>query len=229
MRHYNFMHNTPEWFAARAGLATSSEFSQLLTPTGKPSSSAEGYANAIVAELLLGEPIAQEWKTYATERGHELEGDAWHLYQFKYNVDLELGGLFVNDDNTRACSPDGIAGEDGLVEIKCPKPETHIEYLLMQEINPKYKPQVQGQLLISGRDWVDWFSYHPELPCAHIRTYRDEDYIGLLERELDKLDLMVKEKMHQLLNMGHIEEIPKKVIVEPKKKIILPPHTEQQY
>lgn len=217
MKHFDLEHRSLDWHTARAGLATSSNFDKILTKTGKESSQADDLANLVVAELIMNRTLTREFSTYATEWGNQFEPEAIALYKFETGFDVKPGGLFTNDKMTWGASPDQrvYEGENmvGLVEIKCPEnPANHIEFLIMDVMNPKYMPQVQGQLLISGAPWVDWFSYYPELPSARIRTYRDEKYIGLLEAALWKFDKLVDEKFAKLIELKHLYERPKKEI-----------------
>lgn len=182
MIHHTIAPRSVEWFFLRLGLPTSSEFHKILTPTGKISEQAEGYMYEILAELMVGHPISgpeTEWMT----RGVELEDDAVRAYEFQREVETQLGGFVTTDDGAVGASPDRLVGVDGLLEIKCPAPHTHIGYLF-GNLDKKYKPQTQGQLYVTGRDYVDICSYHPEMPLAVIRITRDEKYIADLATAL---------------------------------------------
>ena len=216
-KHFDVAHRSGDWFNMRAGVATTSNFDKIITPGGKPSSQAEGYANLLIAELILGRPCIREFSTFAMEWGETYEEEAVALYRFETGLDVQPGGFFTNDAMTIGASPDArvYQGETmvGLAEIKCPEnPANHIEFLLMQEMNPKYIPQVQGQLLVSGAEWVDWFSFYPEMPSARIRVHRDEEYLKLLDNSLVNFsDLMLRKKA-RLVELGHISAIPEKHI-----------------
>jgi len=176
---------SPEWIKARLGLPTASGFSKLVTPGGKASSQASGYLNLLAAEWLLGRPVELFTSAWA-ERGTELEPQARAFYEMETGLKVERVGLILRDDGLAGCSPDGLVG-DGLVELKCPAPQTHVGYLLAGELPVDYRPQVQGQMLITGAPWVDFLSYHPDLPPFLIRVDRDEKYIALLSGELERL------------------------------------------
>lgn len=219
MKHFQVAHRSVDWFNSRAGVATSSNFDKLITPTGKPSAQADSYANLLVAELILGRSLQREFSTWALEWGETYEAEAVALYQFETGLDVRDGGFFTNDAMTYGASPDARCFEGdvmvGLAEIKCPEnPANHIEFLIMDAMNPKYTPQVQGQLLVSGAEWVDWFSFYPEMPPARIRTYRDEKYIGLLANALKNFEDTMAEKFSKLIALGHITERPVKRIIE---------------
>jgi len=217
MKHFELAHRSVQWFDARSGIATASNFHKLITPTGKPSAQADDYANLLVAELIMGRSLQREFSTYALEWGETYEPEARELYQFETGLDVREGGMFVNDAMTYGASPDARCFEGdtmiGLAEIKCPEnPANHIEFLIMDSMNPKYIPQVQGQLYVSGAEWVDWFSFYPEMPPARIRTYRDEAYLAALGVALSKFEESMQQKFAKLLSLGHISEVPIKTI-----------------
>jgi hypothetical protein len=97
---------------------------------------------------------------------------------------VEQVGLCYSDDKKFACSPDGLVGEDGGLEIKCPLVATHIGYLLNGELPSDYFQQVQGCLFVTGRKWWDFMSYSPGLKPFIIRVKRDEGFISLLKGSL---------------------------------------------
>lgn len=220
MPHYpDIIHNTTEWYEARAGLATTSAFGKILTPSGERSKTRNEYANQIVAELILGKSVERDFNSYAMEWGNTHEPDAASMYQFETGMDLVHGSFWTNEEMTAGTSPDCIALEGmeqkGLVEIKCPEnPTIHVGFLLLQKINMIYKPQLFGQMLITGFDWVDWYSYYPGMPAVRIRTskYDDIEYFGKLERALIEFEQLVQQKLLRLQDLGHIDEIPKKIL-----------------
>lgn len=172
------------WFWMRLGVPTASEFHRILTPGGKISTQAEGYAHILMAEAMLGHPL-DSVETQWMVRGQELEDEAIKAYEFEASVETEPGGFVTDDAATYGCSPDRLVGDDGILEMKCPAPNTHLGYLLEPASMCKDKwPQVQGQLLVTGRKFVDLMSYHPELPAVVSRVEQDEKYIGLLRTAL---------------------------------------------
>ena len=196
MIRYDFPQREEEWQRARLGIPTASEFHKIITPkTGKLSSQAEGYMHVLLAEWMLGAPLPSVETEYMT-RGAELEDAAVKAYEFETGLDTELVGFCTTDDGLIGCSPDRLVlndlhpdwnmGDDsGCLEIKCPAANTHVGYMLQRSLDEKYAPQTQGQLLITGRAWVDTVSYYPGLPTVVIRSPRDEKYIALLKAALD--------------------------------------------
>ncbi len=202
--------NTPEWERARLGIPTASDFSKILTGTGKPSSQISDYAAHLAAEQYVGNSIGK-WKGNAhTERGHELEDEGADWYQFKTDFEVEKIGFVINDeykDNgtviqfaPAGCSPDrfvkipGRGQHPGLLELKCLSAAKHVlahaYFKKNQKPDPTYVAQCQGQLLVTGRRWVDLFFYHPELPELCIRINRDEKYQLLLVEQINKVSTM---------------------------------------
>lgn len=171
-----------EWFLMRLAVPTSSEFHRIVTPGGKISAQAEGYAHTLLAEAMLGRPLESP-ETQWMVRGQELEDEAIKAYELLAG-ETSLGGFITNDDGTLGCSPDRLVGDDGILEMKVPAPNTHVGYLVSRDFGREKWPQVQGQLLVSGRKWVDLMSYHPELPPIIVRAERDEKYIAILDAAL---------------------------------------------
>ncbi len=176
----------PEWEMARIGRPTASGFDKILTPsTLKPSKSAVPYRNQILAEWLLGYPIDFAPRTPWMERGTELEPEARAYYEMQHDVEVETVGLVMTDDGKVAGSPDGLVGDDGGLELKCPAIQTHIGYMLdPDKLVSGYRYQVQGYLYLTGRAWWDLVSYFPGLPDVTRRIGRDAEYIAALEAAL---------------------------------------------
>lgn len=184
-----------EWFRLRLGRPTASEFHRILTPGGKLSKQSEGYMNRLLAEAMLGRQLDEvDIQTKWMQRGQELESSGISAYEFQNDVETEPGGFFTNDTGTIGASPDRLVESRGLLELKCPAPPTHIQYLLTGSVEEDYLPQLQGQLYITERDWVDICSFHPELPPVVIRVLRDEAYIVRLSAALESFGAVLTQK-----------------------------------
>ena len=171
---------TPEWLQARLGIPSASSYAKLVTTTGKSSAQAEAYINQLVAERITGEPTIFH-VTEPMTRGIELEPEARFRYEMETgNLVIQVGFL-MHDTLQAGASPDGLVGENGGLEIKCPSAHTHVEYLRDGDLPIKYFQQVQGCLWISGRDWWDFMSYHPKMEPLIVRVFRDEEFIKALE------------------------------------------------
>lgn len=189
---HNVVQGSEEWRRLRMGVPTASEFSRILTPGGKPSASSEAYLCELLGELLMARPMEAPSFPWM-QRGHDLEADAALWYELQSDVETQIVGFCTTDDGRIGASPDRLVGDDGLLEIKCPSPETHVRYLLFPDkgVDAAYKVQVLGQLYVTERAWCDVVSYHPELPSVIVRVERDEEYIaklaGALREFVDRL------------------------------------------
>ena len=170
------------WFAERLGKPTASSFHRIITPTGKSAAGTDSYINELVAELITGKRVEIP-VTPAMQRGIDLEPDARQTYEFITGQDVFDIGLCLHDDLDCGASPDGLVGDDGLLEIKCPIASNMVGYLRDgdDKLPSKYIPQCQGQLWITGRKWLDFVAYHPDMRIVMARVERDEAYIELLE------------------------------------------------
>lgn len=177
MRIVNVIQGSEEWDELRRGVPTASNFSRIITPVkGQLSSSWRSYAAELIAQELgvVVPPPPSFWM----EHGTQYEPYAVKAYELMTgNATEEIGFAWPDDHEHYGCSPDRLVGENGLLEVKCPKPETVIEYHLNGILPTDYRPQVQGQLLITGREWCDFVAYHPQLKPFLIRVERDEKYI----------------------------------------------------
>jgi hypothetical protein len=177
------------WHRLRLGIPTASCFSKIVTPGGKLSKQSDGYRHRLLAEWLYGAPLEDPESTYRSEwmqRGNDLEESAVHAYEFQTGNVTEKVGFVTNDEINLGCSPDRLVGETGLLEIKVPAPPTHVGYMLTGSIEQEYTPQLQGQLLLTGRKWVDVTSYCPPFPLVIIRVERDSPYQTLLAEALEQ-------------------------------------------
>ena len=185
MNYYKVEQRTEAWHKLRLGIPTASEFSNLITPAkAEPSKSSDAYLNRLLAERILGRPLETPETEYMT-RGIELEDEAVRAYEFQCGVETEPGGFWTRDDGLAGASPDRLIGVDGILEIKCPAIHTHVGYMRSRKLEDTYRPQLQGQLWLTGRKWVDVVSYFPGLPLVVIRQLRDEAYIGKLKAAVE--------------------------------------------
>ena len=201
------------WLAARSGIPTCSQFKRIVTPKEcKASAQAVDYLRECAAEHMLGEPLDTH-KSQFMERGTELEPDARNWYAFDKNCDVRQVGFCLRDDRLVGGSPDGFVGDDGILEIKCPSPKVHLGYMDRPEsLADAYRPQVQGNLWITGRQWCDMVSYHPVtdvLEPVVYRAFRDESYIETLAA---LVDAFIEKLRKFLIQRGYIKpdtEAPK--------------------
>lgn len=198
------------------GLPTSSNFNHIITPSGYSSESWMDYACHLIAERCLGRKV-DTYQSRDMEHGLMMEADAADFYSSLRKVELQTIGFISNDLGTHGCTPDRLIGDDGLLEIKVPKPQTHIKYLITGTLDIKYKPQLQGQLYVSKRQFVDVLSFHPELPPAIMRVERDQSYIACLDKLLSRFTGYIDKVMDKIGEMT--QQTYKKGIPNEQKKI----------
>lgn len=181
---------TDEWLDLRKGVASASNFKKLIAPkTEKPSATAKKYAKELALELAYHELKAESFKSAAMEDGNVREELARQSYQERTLSLVEEVGFITSDCGNFGYSPDGLVGNDGLIEIKCLEAEAHSEILLKgaKEMPDDYKCQVQGGLWLSERKWCDFVAYgkikNEEKNLIIIRVFRDEEFIKKLEVE----------------------------------------------
>jgi putative phage-type endonuclease len=184
MKMISVAQRTPEWYAARAGKPTASGFDRIVTSDGKPSKQAQKYMYQLAGEKILGMP-EETYQNAAMQRGVELEAEARQYYELVTGTTVQEVGFCLDDTESFGCSPDGLVGEDGLIEIKCPSLAVHVDYLLRGALPSDYIQQVQGQLLVTGRKWCDFVSYYPGIRPLVVRVARNEDFIKKLSVELE--------------------------------------------
>lgn len=175
-----------EWWDARRGVPSASQFGDIMTPkTMKASASQEGYICRLIAEKYANVwPQENIYVSPAMQAGIDGEDFARAWYAFDQDVDVQQVGFVLSDCGRYGCSPDGLIGDDGGLEIKIPDTETHAGYLLRNELPSKYACQVHGCLIVTGRKWWDFMSYSSELPVFRIRVEPDS-FTDALRVELD--------------------------------------------
>ena len=184
-----------EWFAARAGVVTASEFATVMAKgkDGGVSVTRAKYMRQLAGEILTEEPAPEGYTNGFMERGKLLEDDARTHYAFMRDADPQRVG-FIKDGRA-GCSPDSLIGEDGGLEIKTAIPAVQIERLQRGGLPTEHKAQVQGCMLITGRPWWDFMSYCPKLPPLIVRVERDAAYLAQLASAIDvfntELDALV--------------------------------------
>lgn len=173
-----------EWFQARCGVITGSAFSRVSGAVAR-----ESLVYEIVGEILTGTWSESPGNVKSLEWGHLYENEARSLYEAETGFQVEqVGTIFHQDTMLVSVSPDGLVGDNGLIEIKCPMtPREHTRHLV-KGIPKDYKPQAYGQMLVTDSEWVDFVSYHPGFP-EHLqlsihRVERDEKSIAKLENDI---------------------------------------------
>lgn len=177
---------TNEWYLERLGKVTASKIADIIarTKTGF-STSRDNYKAQLVTEILTGVPY-EGYKSAAMQDGIDREPAARATYaERSFEPVTEIAFVVHPAISRSGASPDGLVGDDGLVEIKCPLTATHINYLIADVVPEKYVPQMQWQMACTGRQWCDFVSFDDRLPekmrLFVKRVDRDDVYIATLE------------------------------------------------
>jgi len=210
----DIIQGSDEWLEIKKGVASCSNFGKILTPkTEKQSATLEKYAKQLAIELAYVSTKAG-FKSFAMEAGNELEPEARQAYQEENLVKVEEVGIILSDCGNYGYSPDGLVGDEGLIEIKCLEANAHSDFFLKdyKEMPTDYKCQVQGGLWISERKWCDFVVYNKEIKDPRkqliiIRVFRDEAFIEKLKEGVEKT---IKLRDEFLSKICHKEEFYKK-------------------
>ena len=212
----NPQQNTAQWYNDRLYHFTSSELHKLLTQPKSGdglSKSAESYIFDKLAEYLTAGTCLDynELNTREVRWGHQYEGEARQLYERVTGEAVVLCG-FIPWSDSFGGSPDGLVGEDGGIEIKCPyNSAVHARYLLLetpkdlQRLKPEYYAQIQGNMLATGRKWFDFVSYDPRvqnkgLSIKILRIPRNEEFLAKIRTALDRAEQYQESIMAKLAN-----------------------------
>lgn len=191
-----------EWLQARLGIATSSELDCLLV-NGKGEGgfgvAAYTYMDQLIGERITGEAAEIPFQTKATIRGHEQEGIANGLYEALEGVSVQSAGIILN--HGMGYSPDGLIGDDGLIEIKTKLPKFQVGVILSGEVPKEHVTQCQSGLWISGREWIDFISFWPGMPLFVKRMHRDEKLIEKMAERVSTFYEILENRMNRVLGI----------------------------
>lgn len=180
------LQGSPEWHSLRCGKVTASRMADMTAKVKSGwGSSRANYASELVVERLSGCP-SHRFQSAEMLHGNEEEPNARLLYEMMKDTTVSTVGFVPHPTIPMAgCSPDGLVGADGLVEIKCPSSKTHLDTLLSESVPEKYLKQMAFQMSCTGRAWCDFVSYDPRMPGDMQiwikRVHRDEKLIAELE------------------------------------------------
>lgn len=190
MKH-NVRQGSEEWELLRRSRATASQFHRIVTPAKlKLASGAMTYAIEKAAELL-GIESEKAAPSYWMDRGTELEPYAFEEFSQTIAPAEKVGFVTLDEMPMVGCSPDGLVGDDGILEIKCPKAETLIGWILDGGLPSEYRMQVQGELWITGRQHGHFYAWHPDMEPLHIMVEKDPEVIEAFEDCIPKFLGMV--------------------------------------
>lgn len=193
--HRDIEQNSVDWQILRSGKITASEMDAIISPLGKVRDS-EGVATYVtqkLCEMWTGGPLIALQGIFDVEQGKLLEERAKPAFTVHTGIETENVAFIETDDGRVGCSPDAMIGNVSGAEIKCPRMDTHISYLLAGKLPKQYVAQVQGSMFVTGcKEW-HFFSYCRNLPPLHIVVPRDDDFQASLGEALSlcvtKLDV----------------------------------------
>lgn len=202
--HFDIIQRTPEWDKLRRGMITASAIDKILTPTLKPANNenTRTYLFELAAQRIANVP-EDNFMSYAMERGLLEEGEARKVYAEEYEPVKECG-FIVNSSMGFDCgmSPDGLVGEDGLIEVKSRLSKYQVATIVQHiadadncetPIPKEFMLQVQGGLLITGRAWCDFITYSNGLNMAAIRCHPIADYQIAIMGAIKAAEAKIKE------------------------------------
>ena len=156
--HYDIEQRSPEWYAIRLGRLTGSDFHTFL-------GNSETKKNKLLqkaCEKITGQVEDEHYVSSDMQRGIDLEDEAVFLYEMQTGNEVKKVG-FIELDEFCGCSPDGLVGEDGIIECKAPKDSVFVKQVIEDKIKPEYYTQIQYNLYVSGRKWCDYIAYNKNL------------------------------------------------------------------
>ena len=200
---------TDAWFEARIGKVTASRVADVIAKTKSGyAASRDNYMAQLVCERLTGQ--REEFFTSAAmQHGTDTEPLGRLAYEVAQNVLVDEVGFVPHPTIEMAgASPDGLVGDDGLLEIKCPNTATHIDTLLTQTVPGKYNTQMQFQMACTGRNWCDFVSFDNRLPeelqLFVKRVPRDEVFVRLIEAEIVQFLAELDDKINKLMKVKNV-------------------------
>lgn len=200
-----------EWKAARCGKVTASRIADVVARTRSGwGASRANYAAELIAERLTGTP-AEHFVNAAMQWGTDREPEGRMAYEWHTDTEVQQVAIVPHPRiPMSAASPDGLVGDDGLVEIKCPNTATHIDTLLDGKVPEKYVLQMQWQMACTGRQWCDFVSFDPRMPESMRlfikRVERDEKLIESLEKDVELFLREVETKVAALRSVYEPEQ-----------------------
>lgn len=205
--HADIVQRSDEWYKLRRGLITASAVGRLITPkTMKPASNQEsrGLAQALAAERIAGWSDANSFVNDDMLRGIESEPIVRELYATNCAPVTEVA--FMTEDRfgfKLGVSPDGLVGDDGMIEIKCPRTKGHVSTVIAGHPPIEYMAQLQCALLVSGREWIDYVSYCAGLPLYVKRVKPQQQWMDAIVAAATSCEESIRETMRLYDEAAH--------------------------
>lgn len=199
MKIHDVIQGEAEWVALRLGKVTASEMGNLITPEWK-------IRTGEMPRTYLCEKLAEAWRkqplpgfsAWSTEQGELLEAEAWSWYALEYDEEIKRVGFCETDDSKAGCSPDGLLGSEGGIEIKCPGAVNHVKWLLAGELPKDHAVQVHASLYVTGRAWWRFLSYHRGFPKLVVTVKPEPSIMQKIKAALDGFYYAFDEAMTRL-------------------------------
>jgi YqaJ-like recombinase protein len=181
MQIFDCEQGSAEWFTARMGIPTASEFKTIIgiNKDAREKVTRRNYLYRLAGEILTGEP-AENYSNSHMDRGNAMEPEARSWYAFLQDEEVKPVG-FIRDGD-KGASPDSLVGNHGVLEIKTALPSVLVDLLLKDEFPSAHMAQCQGNLWVAEREWLDLLVFWPTMPKLAKRIFRDENYIKMLEK-----------------------------------------------
>jgi len=211
---------TPQWFAARSGIPTASEFHRLVSPLWKIRTG-DGPATFLsekLAEKWTGQPLPQLQRFGALEQGTILEEESLPFFELKTGLELQRVGFCTTDDGRAGCSPDSLIDPDSGLECKCPQSPGHVSWLIDGVLPPEHAAQVHGCMFVTGRPTWHFLSYRRGFPHLLLTIERDEKIQKTLKTALDDFNEKFDAAWKRLCEIAGGEPKRAAIIEQPLKE-----------
>lgn len=207
---HNFAQYSDEYWQAKKGKPSASNFNRILTPAKwEYASGAYTYACELVAQDYdYNYGMNDEFATAAMRNGTIVEPEARRAYEFYCGCDVKQVGLCETDCGRFVCSPDGLVGDDGGLELKHPTAATHVKWLMAGEVPAEHLAQCHGFLLVTKRAWIDFMSWYPGMPPLLKRVTPDEKTVKLAEA-LERFDKTLNEIRNKIAGSEPVAIAPR--------------------
>ncbi len=175
MKIHDVQQGSGPWLALRLGIPTASEFDNLITPLWKikTGEAPKSYLYQKICEKFMG-AFADGGSSFAMGQGSIMEHEAIPWFAFTHDMPVQRVGFCTTDDGRIGCSPDGLIGDEGGIEVKCPSPTTHLRYWVEGVLPKEHAAQVHGSMYVTGAKFWYFLSYSRQFPAFLIRVERDE-------------------------------------------------------
>lgn len=202
--HTDIAQNGVDWMILRSGKVTASEMDALISPLGKirTGDGVNTYLNQKLCERWMGGPLPSVIGVFDMEQGKLLEERAKPAFTLHTGLEIQNVGFIETDNGLAGCSPDGMIGNECGVEIKCPRMDTHIGYLLTGELPKQYVAQVQGSMFVTGFKRWHFFSFHRQFPPLHLLIERDEAFQEALGTAIEDFGKQLDSAMNRLIELN---------------------------